>query len=75
MKPEEDHSHVTSAELSYFLDPLPLATVTRMQLFTTMGEVNRPVLAPCLLLVGEVAPENLATFAISGLGKFIPEGQ
>ena len=36
--------------------------------------MHQTVLAPCLLLVGEVASENLATFAVSGLGKFITEG-
>ena len=39
-----------------------------------MAEVNRTVLARCLLLVGEVASENAATFEVSGLEKFISEG-
>ena len=38
---------------------------------TVMGERNWAFSALCLLLVGEVASENLATFAANVLGIFI----
>ena len=38
---------------------------------TLMGERNGAFLALCLLLVGEVASENLAIFAANVLGIFI----
>ena len=38
----------------------------------SQGEVRRTVLVPCLPLVREVASENLASFASSGLGIFPP---
>ena len=40
----------------------------KLQDEVAMGEANRAV------LVGEVVSENLASFAVSGLVKFIPEG-
>ena len=39
-----------------------------------MGKMQQAVLAPYLLLIGEVGSENIASFAVSGLEKFIPGG-
>ena len=52
---------------------IPLSELDYVQEGQPMGEMLRTVLAPCLLIVGDVASEDLP-FAVSGLGKFIPKG-
>ena len=53
---------------------LSLAAALLFSSAAAIGEMHRTVLVPCLLLVGEVVSENLASFAVSELGKFNPEG-